>query len=525
MPSLAQNTDNKDCSRINQNLYDYITYPELVELSKSKDGNKELNKKVDFILNNAIVDNSISCNSNITLENNAKIGPFIRVAAWNIASPREAGNPSQLEDIKNIFTNPDLIIPKIKFKDKKTIEKVKSQMEILRHSNIIVFNEIDAGMPRTQYKREAEELAKTIGYNYVFVPEYLEVDPVHLGIEDYKWSKERSILKDGTVKSIEIDKSQYKGLHGTAILSQFPLQNIRILRLPQAYDWYYGEKRRISELEEVKRHVSEKFIKEYLLREIRVGSRIAVIADVMVPGLDKPITIVSIHLENRSVPKERKKEIQFILNYVKNIDNPVVLAGDFNTTCTDGSPTSIKKEIISKLKDPNVIIRTAILYGNHFGIVINPIISTTSLVRKYSNPTARNIPIISPNSERGLFDTIKSFKFSDGYTFDFRGVKGRSSNLKQGELADSNERSIVGYKSTFKLERPLLIGKYKLDWIFVKSYLTNPTDKKGSYKLAPLFGRTLYDMDYDLVTPPSDHTPITVDLPLQEVNQISKYKN
>ena len=72
------------------------------------------------------------------------------------------------------------------------------------------------------------------------------------------------------------------------------------------------------------------------------------------------------------------------------------------------------------------------------------------------------------------------------------------------------------------LERAMGLGKYKLDWIFVKAYLNNPTDKKGSYKLAPHFGRTLYELNYDLKEPPSDHTPITVDLPLQDVIPDSK---
>ena len=130
----------------------------------------------------------------------------------------------------------------------------------------------------------AEELAESIGYNYAFAPEFLEVDPVHLGLEDYKWSEERSLLQEGILKNLEVDKSRYKGLHGTAILSQFPLKNVRILRLPQEYDWYDGEKKRISGLEDIKREVSEKIIKEYLLREIRVGSRIALIADITVPG-------------------------------------------------------------------------------------------------------------------------------------------------------------------------------------------------------------------------------------------------
>lgn len=517
--------NNSSCNTQNLNLYNYIDYNELVQLSKDKDANKELSKKVDFILNNPIVDNSINCNSNTPLQVSPQIGPFIRIATWNIASPREAGNPEQLNDIKQIFTNPDSMLSKINTDNPKTIKIIKEQMDILRHSNIIVLNEIDAGMPRTAYKHEAEELAKAMGYNYTFVPEYLEVDPAHLGIQDYKWSKEHSLEKDGSIKNLVLNKSEYKGLHGSAILSQYPLENVRVLRIPQSYDWYYAEKKRISDLEDIKRIASEKVIKEYLLREIRVGSRIAIIADINIPGLSTPITIVSIHLENRTIPKKRAEEIQYVLDHIKNIKNPVILAGDFNTVCTDGSPTSIKKEIIKRAKDPNFIAKTIILYGNPYGLIINPVVSASAYLRRFSDPTVKSIPILAPNQEEEVFKNINNFKFSDNHTFDFRGIKSRSSGHYVGNLSDSNERIKMGFRSTFKLERSFKLGKYKLDWIFVKAYLDEPDDKDGSFMLAPHFGRTLDFMDYDLKEPPSDHTPITVDLPITNVKKIHTTKH
>ncbi len=37
-------------------------------------------------------------------------------------------------------------------------------------------------MPRTGYKNVAEELARSIGFNYAYGVEFVEVDPSHLGL-------------------------------------------------------------------------------------------------------------------------------------------------------------------------------------------------------------------------------------------------------------------------------------------------------------------------------------------------------
>jgi putative NADH-flavin reductase len=61
------------------------------------------------------------------------------------------------------------------------------------------------------------------------------------------------------------------------------------------------------------------------------------------------------------------------------------------------------------------------------------------------------------------------------------------------------------------------IGKYKLDWIFVKpAALKKSDDKNGSYRFAPHFGRTLLDLNDALELSLSDHRPMIVDLPLEE---------
>ena len=85
-------------------------------------------------------------------------------------------------------------------------------------------------------------------------------------------------------------------------------------------------------------------------------------------------------------------------------------------------------------------------------------------------------------------------------------------------LSNSNHRNkIKGFRHTFSVPRPIgPIGLERLDWIFVKSFLGAPKDKKGSYRLAPHFGQTLEAFNTSLTKTYSDHHPITTVLPINE---------
>jgi hypothetical protein len=138
--------------------------------------------------------------------------------------------------------------------------------------------------------------------------------------------------------------------------------------------------------------------------------------------------------------------------------------------------------------------------------------------RKQSDPTVRHIPFLMPNSERKFFSTLEDFRFADGGAFDFRGDEERSYNKKNKTLANSNERGGKGFVNTYQVNRPIkFIGKYKLDWIFVKpADLKKPTDRNGSYRFAPHFGRTFAEVNEVVEDRISDHRPMIVDLPLAE---------
>ena len=58
------------------------------------------------------------------------------------------------------------------------------------------------------------------------------------------------------------DPARYLGLHGSAILSRYPIQNVRIFRLPVCHDWFKTEKEEISKLEKGKRLATNKIFLE-----------------------------------------------------------------------------------------------------------------------------------------------------------------------------------------------------------------------------------------------------------------------
>jgi len=95
----------------------------------------------------------------------------------------------------------------------------------------------------------------------------------------------------------------------------------------------------------------------------------------------------------------------------------------------------------------------------------------------------------------------------------------RAVNGSSGTLADSNQRLSRGFAPTFMAELmwgKVRVARYKLDWIFVKPELENPSDKKGSYVFAPHFARTFTDLNNFTPEPMSDHSPMTVDLPFHD---------
>jgi exonuclease III len=351
--------------------------------------------------------------------------------------------------------------------------------------------------------------------NYAFGVQFVELTPVHLSRKNLNDKDEKEIAKQ-----IKVDETRYKGLHGLAILSRFPLENVRLVPFQtQPYDWFKEEKKGVSALENGKRKLMKTIFYEEVLSEVRRGGRSALLADIVDERFPTGrITVAATHLENRTKSKNRTKQLEELLELIKDIKNPLVLAGDMNTSGSDLTPTSIRRELIKRYGNPKYWLKQAIQYALGFGLVEDFALGALGFGAKYADPTVRGIPFFSPNAARQFFTALKKFRFADGNAFDFRGDSMRSTGGKSKTLANSNERGAKGFITTYQVKRPIFIlGKYKLDWIFVKPVaLKKPTNRAESYQFAPHFGRTLTDLNEALDNRISDHRPMLVDLPLGE---------
>lgn len=445
-----------------------------------------------------------------------KLGNYLRLVSWNIEKSY------QIKDALTVFSSPDALRPLLdpeKAPDgSPQFLEAMGQRDKFSNADVIVLQEMDIGHKRSGYVHAAAELAKQLNMNYAYGAEQLEVDPVYLGLEKIHY--ENGDVDQEATDYYAVDPRRYKGVFGSAVLSRYPIKKAVVFQLQsQAYDWHAGEKPRIGFLEKTRRVGSEVVFKNEVTREMKVGGRIYFRVDLEVPGLpEKTLTLINIHLEIKCLPAGREAQMAEILSYIRNIKHPVIVVGDFNSAPYDLSPTSAWRVTERTVKNPETwlsIATSALVAG---GAVLNVARFTSKVTKNFQDPTAKNIPVVSPNTVKPLFEMIEHFRFLDGGAFDFRGDSARSVNGKDGTLANSNQRDLKGFKTTFSVKRPVakVIGKYRLDWVFVKSFLKDPKDPQGPYRFAPHFGETLEEMNTSLKTPLSDHHPNVVDLPFKE---------
>jgi endonuclease/exonuclease/phosphatase family metal-dependent hydrolase len=394
---------------------------------------------------------------------------------------------------------------------------IESQLARLQDVDVLILNEVDWGMKRTEYRDVARELASALHMSYAYGVEFVEVDPV------FDLDTEPLHLADAQQDSrlqqdLQVDRQRYRGLHGTAILSRYPIQNARILRLPVCYDWYGKEYKAISKLEHGRRWSAQKLFRERVDRELRQGGRMALIAKISVPNLPSgQATVVATHLENKCAPTCRRRQMQALLADLKSDNNPLILAGDLNTTGRNNTPTSVRSEIMTRVTDYKFWIGQTISHFNPLG----PFQYTLVPIRYfhgYKDPTAFHLPILWENREQPIFNTMEKFRFADDGAFDFRGQPGRTLPASRHTLADSNQRGRKGFVPTYTFARNYkgLVGQFKLDWIFVKPFIHDPRLPEQSYQFAPHFPVTMRELNDSTEDRISDHPPMTVDLPLDQ---------
>lgn len=439
-------------------------------------------------------------------------GPVIRACQWNIEGGRQLGL------IRLALTDPagfEAEAAKGKPNEPEALKAIRTEIELLREADVVVLNEVDLGLRRTDYRDVARELAQALHMNYAYGVEFVEVDKLVMGQEQHQLDDPQ--LRTKLKKALEVDPLRYRGLQGSAILSRYPIRSARIHRLVQCYDWYGKEKEAIAAIEKGKRLAASRVFLERISRELRHGNRIALIADIEVPesptGL---VTVANTHLENKCSPECRRAQMADVLLAIRDIANPVILAGDLNTNGHSVAPTSIRMEITKRLDDPEFWIHEVLFWFAGPASIPQALMLPTNYFKNYHDPTARDVVLLGRNPESDLFRLLEHFRFRDGLAFDFRGNLAGDGGNKT--LANSNERAKKGFKPTYQFERDFggLVGTFKLDWFVIKPLIDHPRKLSGSYRLAPVYARTLSELNRALPDRRlSDHDPIIVDLPLK----------
>ncbi len=127
------------------------------------------------------------------------------------------------------------------------------------------------------------------------------------------------------------------------------------------------------------------------------------IADLAIPDLQTQVaTVVNAHLENKCQPECRTRQMDALLIQIQQIGHPVIVAGDLNTTGADGTPTSIRREIVKRVKNYEFWVTQSLKWGTPASL---PFAAVTPIryFKNYLDPTSIHLPVIGNNKEAILF--------------------------------------------------------------------------------------------------------------------------
>jgi endonuclease/exonuclease/phosphatase family metal-dependent hydrolase len=509
-----------------------LSYDEIMQLYQNENPSAPLQAKLQKLLTTPFVRNTAWESGIVALKPvEQKNGRILRLVQWNIERGLE------FDAVRYALSDPRQFNALMEDKGSKASQeeraKIREEIEFLKEADLLVLNEVDWGVNRTMFRNVAQELAQALNMNYAYGVEFVEVDPVTMGIDQQVVVREvedayaephddREAMLAHVRDVMTPDPSRYRGLHGTAILSRYRLQDVRLIPLHvQGHDWYKDEKKN-SVATKAEGKVSAVVFKEQLIRQVRRGGRMMLLADIADPDLPSGrVTVVATHLEDVASPRVRREQLEEILDTIRTIDHPVILAGDMNTSTHTGVPISVTRALKERFGSGKWWAEegatNAIKLATPLGWAYDASLGLVGFARKIDDPTRASIPLVGENGEAGFFHTIEHFRFEDGAMFDVRGDHEHSYNGRAGKFANGNERSEKGFVSTEELARRYgPIGQYKLDWIFVRpAHLTKADTGKFS-AFSSTNGRTLKTINHAIPDRISDHNPIAVDLPLSD---------
>ena len=315
--AFAQNEHGADYIRNSQPPL--LTYQELATLGQQETVDPALADKLHTLLTTPFVNNEAYFAGTKPLRPDIKgMGPTLRIVEWNI----ERG--IEFDAIKLSLTDKQGFLAKVHGESANNTSAAKAddqvlnaQMDVLRSADVLVLNEVDWGMKRSDYRAVVKDLADALKMNWAYGVEFVEVDPKILGTQSFADVENETERKD-LDELFSTDKTRLLALHGNAILSRYPLRDVKLVPFQyQAYDWYNGEKK-YGAAEAGKRKGASLVFAEQIVREVRRGGRTNLIATIDVPDLpERQVTIVATHLENRTTPKGRVKEADELLDMIR----------------------------------------------------------------------------------------------------------------------------------------------------------------------------------------------------------------
>ena len=403
---------------------DLFTYDELVQLGSAEALSPKLADKLHVVTTTPFINNEAYYRGArpraLEVEG---LGPTLRVAFWNIERGLE------LDDIKLLLTDKERFMAKVEEERKHAketgarirkvdLEKIPEEIELLKAADVWILNEVDWGVKRTQYRTVVRELGETLNMNWAYGVEFLEIDSKQLGTDAFDAGEDEQFRQE-LLEEFKVDKDRLRALHGNAVLSRYPIRSARLIPFTVGYDWFKESK--IRPLEKGKRKAAV-LIGEDLLREMRRGQRSMLLVDLDMPEAPShAVTVVSTHLENRAKPKIRRQQMEELLKEAQDIAHPVIVAGDFNTTGSDSTPTSVERMLYTHYGSVDFWTTKGVQWATGVGLVYSGAKTAAKLsgIQYRIDPTSANIPGASPNLERGLFSTMERFRFGGWACFRF----------------------------------------------------------------------------------------------------------
>lgn len=205
------------------------------------------------------------------------------LSSWDCLTHLEVQQPAPL-DLSGTVTVAAWNIERCK--------RVPESADLLRQSgaDIVLATEMDLGMARSGQHHTTRDLAEALGMGYAFGVEFVE-----LGTGDpYETSLFAEVPND-------------HGLHGNAILSRYPLENVALLPLDDSGTWFAGTPKNDG--------------------QVRIGGRMAMAAQI------GGVTFVAVHYESESDAQDRADQTRRMLELIdaEYGHGPCVIGGDLNT--------------------------------------------------------------------------------------------------------------------------------------------------------------------------------------------------